>query len=123
MNIIKVRNKYEISEFHNIVHKLYKNEPSWIPHIKQEIEAVFNPQKNPYHQFGEIERFILQENNITIGRVAVFYDKRKKDEVDQPIGGMGFFECVNDQNAANILFQTCVDWLKKKKHTNYGWSN
>ena len=114
MNIIKVRNKYEISEFHNIVHTLYQNEPSWIPHIKQEIEAVFNPQKNPYHQFGEVERFILQENNTTIGRVAVFFDKRKKDETGQPIGGMGFFECINNQNAANILFQSCVDWLKKK---------
>ena len=114
MNIIKVRNKYEISEFHNIAHTLYQNEQSWIPHIRQEIEAVFNPKKNPYHQFGEVERFILQENNITIGRVAVFFDKRKKDETDQPIGGMGFFECINDQNAANVLFQSCVDWLKKK---------
>ena len=59
MNVIKVRNKFEISEFHLIPHQLYKNEKNWIPHIKQDVEGVFNPKKNPFHKNGEIERFIL----------------------------------------------------------------
>ena len=75
MNIIKVRNKFEISEFHQITHRLYKNEKKWIPHIKQDVESVFNPLTNSYHKDGEIERYILTKNNQTIGRVAVFYKR------------------------------------------------
>ena len=46
MDIIKVRNKFEISEFHKITHTLYKKEKMWIPHVKQEVEAIFNIKKN-----------------------------------------------------------------------------
>ena len=106
MNIIKVRNKFEISEFHKLTYTLYKKETMWIPHIKQEVEAVFNPSKNSYHSHGEIERFILRDGNKTIGRIAVFYDNRKKDkQVGDLKGGIGFFECINNQNAANLLFE------------------
>ena len=114
MNIIKVRNKFEISEFHKITHTLYKKEKMWIPHVKQEVEAVFNPIKNSYHKHGEIERFILRDQDKTIGRIAVFYDKRKKDETNTPNGAIGFFECINNQAAANLLFETAISWLKKR---------
>ena len=77
MNIIKVRNKFEISQFHKMVYNIYKNQPNWIPHIKQDVESVFNQDKNSYHQKGEIVRFILQEDNITIGRIAAFYTNKK----------------------------------------------
>ena len=45
MNIIKVRNKFEISEFHKLVYTLYKEQKNWIPHIEQDVETVFNPKK------------------------------------------------------------------------------
>jgi hypothetical protein len=31
-----------------------------------------------------------------------------------PVGGMGFFECINDQLAANLLFDTAKKWLQEK---------
>ena len=114
MDIIKVRNKFEISEFHQITHTLYNNIANWIPHIRQDVESVFNPLKNSYHKDGEIERFILRKNTQTIGRISVFYNTRKKNKNDILTGGCGFFECINNQDAANLLFQTCVDWLKKR---------
>ena len=49
MNVIKVRNKFEISEFHQIVYTLYKNQKNWIPHLKQDVESVFNPKQNFEH--------------------------------------------------------------------------
>ena len=114
MNIIKVRNKFEISEFHQITYTLYNNEKNWIPHITQDVESVFDPKKNPYHKDGEIERFILRKEHQTIGRIAVFYNTKKKKKDDIITGGCGFFECINNQDAANILFQTCVNWLKER---------
>ena len=113
MDIIKVRNKFEISEFHQITHRLYKNEQKWIPHIKQDVESVFNPKRNSYHKNGEVERFILRKDQLTIGRIAVFYNN-KKNKDNLRTGGVGFFECTNNQEAANLLFETSVLWLKKK---------
>jgi len=114
MNIIKVRNKFEISEFHQITYTLYNDDQNWIPHIRQDLESVFDPKRNSYHKDGEVERFILKNNNRTIGRIAVFYSNRKKKKDDKITGGCGFFECINNQDAANLLFHTCVNWLKKR---------
>ena len=115
MDIIKVRNKSDIWEFHNIVHTLYKEQKNWIPHIQQDVETVFNPDRNSYHKHGEIERFILKKDKQTIGRIAVFYSDRKNQKEPLKTGGIGFFECINDQTAANLLFEKSMHWLKKRK--------
>ncbi|NDE77786.1 MAG: hypothetical protein EB047_01050 [Chitinophagaceae bacterium] len=31
-----------------------------------------------------------------------------------PVGGVGFFDCINDQQAANLLFDTAKEWLSQK---------
>ena len=45
MKIVEVSNKSDIKKFHQLPYFIYKNDPNWIPHIKQEVEAVFNPKK------------------------------------------------------------------------------
>ena len=49
MKIVEVSNKSHIKKFHQLPYFIYKNDPNWIPHIKQEIEAVFNPNKKCKH--------------------------------------------------------------------------
>jgi hypothetical protein len=41
-----------------------------------------------------------------VGRVAAFINKKTANTFDQPTGGMGFFECINDKNCFYI-FDTC----------------
>src|SRR5690606_27053449 len=48
----------------------------------------------------------------SLGRVAAFINDNKAFTYPQPTGGIGFFECVNDQHAANYLFDTAREWLK-----------
>ena len=114
MNISTISTKKDIKEFHQLSYIVNENNKNWIPHIKQEIENVFNTKNNFFHQYGEIERFIVRDNNKPIGRIAVFYDERKFEKEPQPTGGIGFFECINNQDCANMLFKKTVEWLKKR---------
>jgi GNAT superfamily N-acetyltransferase len=50
----------------------------------------------------------------TIGRVAAFINHETATKEDQPTGGMGFFECIEDESAAFLLFDTCKNWLASK---------
>ncbi len=96
--------------------QLYKNFPKWIRPLDKDIESVFDAGKNKSFRQGECTRWILQNNRgETIGRVAAFYDKKVSNKGnDQPTGGLGLFECINDQAAAFILFDQCKQWLKSK---------
>lgn len=112
MKIIEVSCKAHIKYFHNVPRLIYKDDKNWIPHIIQEVEAVFDPTKNKFFTHGTAKRFILQsEENKYIGRVAVFINEKTAHTFKQATGGMGFFECVNNQEAAFLLFETCKKWL------------
>lgn len=107
MKIIEVGSPKTIKEFLSLPHLIYKNDKNWIPHLKQDIEKVFDPSKNKAHANGKIIRWILQDiNEITIGRIAAFIDF-----TDEKVGGIGFFECIDDEKAAFKMFDTAKEWL------------
>lgn len=94
---------------------LYQNESNWVRPLDSEIEAIFDPQKNKMFRRGTCCRWILTNaEGHTIGRVAAFVDNKTKNLSDQPTGGMGFFECVDDKEAAFTLFDCCVNWLRNQ---------
>jgi hypothetical protein len=96
--------------------KLYKDEPHWIRPLDKDIETVFDREKNKTFRHGECTRWILMsDSGEIIGRVAAFVNKKTVDKGnDQPTGGLGFFECINDQAAAFMLFDKCKEWLQAK---------
>jgi len=92
--------------------RLYRNNPFWVRPLDADIEGVFDPQTNKLFRFGTCCRWLLQDQNgIVIGRIAAFYDRRLFKPNQPKVGGMGFFECINDANAANFLFNTAEKWL------------
>lgn len=113
MKIIEVSDKKTRKDFLDVARVLYKGDPNWICPLDNDIEAVFDPQKNNFHQHGKCTRWILKDDVGTlIGRVAAFINDKKAYNYEQPTGGMGFFESVNDEKAAFMLFETAKEWLK-----------
>lgn len=116
MQLIEVTNHKTAAQFIQVSVEIYKHDPNWIRPLDKDIEQVFDKDQNKAFRFGEIIRWILKnkEGNL-IGRIAAFVNKKYKTKGDDvPVGGIGFFECINDQNAANLLFDTAKQWLQNK---------
>jgi hypothetical protein len=92
---------------------IYRGDASWVKPLDKDMNAVFNPEKNKAFKHGQLMRWILlDDHKNTIGRIAAFVNKRYKSKGDEfPVGGIGFFECINNQDAANILFDQAKAWL------------
>jgi hypothetical protein len=116
MKATVVTTPQHIREFIRFPQKLYRQEPSWIMPLESDVEAVFDSKKNKFFSHGECIRWILQNDaGETIGRVSAFIDQKTVNKGnDQPTGGMGFFDCINDQQAAFTLFDLCKNWLQEK---------
>src|ERR1700761_4793999 len=98
MRMHEVKTEDEKKQFLLLPNDLYKNDPNWIRPLDKDIEEVFDPEKNKFFKRGECTRWILKDDhNKTIGRVAAFVNRQYKEA--QPTGGIGFFECINDQDA------------------------
>lgn len=115
MIIEEVNDKKTRKKFLITAKVLYKNDPVWVCPLDIDIEAVFDPQKNNFHNHGTAKRWVLKtKDGILIGRIAAFINNKKAYSYEQPTGGIGFFECINDANAANLLFDTAKSWLQNK---------
>jgi len=92
---------------------LYANDANWIRPLDKDIKDVFDEKKNKAYRFGKTYRWILKnEDGELIGRIAAFINKKYKNKDDEfPVGGMGFFECINNQDAADLLFDNAKHWL------------
>lgn len=114
LQIIEVTDSSLEEKFLQLPHSIYRNDKNWIQPLKQDIQKVFDRTKNKYFEHGECTRWILLDGEITIGRVAAFLNRNTAFTEDQPTGGCGFFECTENQGAANLLFDTAKKWLQKR---------
>ena len=116
MNLIVVTDIKLENKFLEVPLIIYKNDPNFIRPLDKDIKEVFDENRNKTFRFGEAIRWILTNNEgELIGRIAAFVNKRYKTKGDtQATGGIGFFECINDQSAADMLFDVSKNWLISK---------
>jgi hypothetical protein len=115
MQITKVATRHDRKEFIDLPKRLYRNDPYWVCPLDNEIEGFFSPVKNHTFRHGTATRWILKDDTgKTIGRVAAFIDNERSAKQVQPTGGMGFFEVIENREAAFMLFDTAKEWLKER---------
>jgi GNAT superfamily N-acetyltransferase len=115
MKFFEVRTEKEKREFIELPKRLYKDDPNWVCPLDTEIDSIFNPSKNQTFRHGEAERWLLEDDKgVIIGRVAAFIDEVRSKANRQPTGGMGFFEVIENREAAFILFDVAKNWLAER---------
>ncbi len=117
MRIVEIgENRAHKQEFLQFPIRLYRQDPCWIRPLDKDVENVFDPAVNKRFATGECIRYLLlDEAGATIGRVAAFVNYETANlNNDQPTGGMGFFECIDDEAAATMLFDACKTWQQSK---------
>ncbi len=113
MKAIKIVSHNHIQEFLDFPGRLLMNDPNYIRPLDQDIEQVFDVKINKFFRSGECERFLfLNDKGETVGKVAVFISKKYKQS--QPTGGIGFFDCINDQKTADFIFDFAKNQLQQK---------
>ncbi len=113
IRLIEVSEKEHVTQFLNLPKVIYATDKNWIRPLDKDIESVFDPSKNSFHTHGIITRWIAMCGATCVGKVAAFVNFRTSSTFKQPTGGMGFFECINSQEVAFKLFDTCQNWLKQ----------
>ena len=115
MKLKEVVSESEKKIFLEVPLTIYQTDDQWIRPLDKDINEVFDSKKNKFYRHGEAIRWILlDEKNKAIGRVAAFVNRKTSNTFSQPTGGLGFFECVNNREAAIMLFDACKQWNASK---------
>ncbi len=116
MQLIEVTSPRLAKEFIAVNVALNKDNPAYIRPLDKDVNEVFDEKKNKTFRQGEAARWVLKNDaGKLIGRIAAFTNKKYKNKGDDvPVGGVGFFDCINSQEAADMLLDVAKHWLMQR---------
>jgi len=104
----------ERKKFIDFPYQHYSDNDVWVPPLKMDQKKLIDTKKNPYFDNAEIALFIAEHNGEIAGRISAVVDHRYNEHHGTKTGHFGFFECIDNQETANLLFRVASDWLKDK---------
>ncbi len=112
IEIKPVYSKRELASFIDFPHDLYKDDPNYVPEL-------FIAQKDlltthPFHKHSSLQPFLAYNSGKIVGRIAAILNNAHNSFNKVNDGFFGFFDCVNNQETANALFETAGRWLREK---------
>ena len=111
----EVKSTSDDRAFFDVVDRIYAGNPCWVRPTDDSVRKIFNPKSNALFNRGEAIRWIARNpEGEVVGRIAAFYNREQAALEEQPTGGCGFFEAIDDQELANLLFDAAREWLRAR---------
>jgi len=94
----------------------YRDDPLWVPQLRRDIHTLLSPKKNPFFEHAEARYFLAvrRADGKVVGRIGAIKNDAHNREHNDRVGFYGFFESIDDQAVANILFDTAAAWLRAR---------
>ncbi len=109
-----VENRSQRREFMDLIWRLYQGDPNWIPPLRMSQEELVGFRKHPFYDNAKCQPFILQKDGKVVGRIVGIINHGHNDRYKEKRGFFGFFDCIDDQEAARHLFQAACAYLKRE---------
>jgi len=110
--------KSELKEFLNFAFEIYKEDKYWVAPLLYDKLKILDKSKNPFFKYADMDLFMAKIGNKYVGRIAAIKNSAHNKIHNDSVGFFGFFECINNQDVANKLFDTAKEWLIKNGYTS-----
>ena len=111
LTIRAVSTKAERRDFVNFAWQVYKDDPAWIPPLKDEVHGLLDPKKNPWFEHGRAALWVALRDGAIVGRISAQVDDLVQQHMEAGLGQWGMFEAL-DGEAAAALIVTAEEWLR-----------
>ena len=116
LSIRPVESKVDRKAFVDFAWEVYRDDPAWVPPLKDEVHALLNPKKNPWFEHARAQLWLAERGGTVVGRISGQVDDLVLENMGQGTGQWGMFEAL-DADAGAALIQTAEDWLRQQGMT------
>ena len=113
VTIRPVQTKKDRKAFVDLAWEVYKDDPAWVPPLKDEVHGLITPGKNPWFEHAKARFWLAERNGKVVGRISAQVDELVQEHMGARTGQWGMFE-VLDGEAAAALIRTAEDWLRQQ---------
>ena len=96
--------------------EVYRDDPAWVPPLKDEVHGLLTPGKNPWFEHARAQLWLAERGGRTVGRISAQVDELVLEHMGAGTGQWGMFEAL-DGEAAAALIATAEDWLRGQRMT------
>jgi hypothetical protein len=113
IEIIRVESSRDLRRFIDLPWKIYNSDdhPQWVPPLRIAVRDALDAKANPFYKEAERALFLAVRGGKPMGRIAAIENRAHNAFHQDRVGFFGFFECANDQEAADALFRSAETWL------------
>jgi hypothetical protein len=109
---IDLSNKKQVKGFLDLPFQVYKDIPQWVPPLRMDDRARLNPKRHPFYKHSQAGFFLAYEGARPVGRIAVIDNRLYNEYNNEETAFFYLFECEYDQQAANALFDSAIEWAR-----------
>jgi len=116
LQISKVLNNDDLMDFIHFPWEVYRDDPYWVPPLISERREFLDPEHNPFFQHARAEYFLAHRGSKVVGTISAFTNDLYNEFQGVNTGFFGFFEVLDDADAASALLSTAEDWAREAGH-------
>jgi len=95
---------------------VYRNDPAWVPPLKDEVHGLITPGKNPWFEHAKAKFWLAERGGKAVGRISAQVDELVQQHMEAGTGQWGMLEAL-DGEAAAALIATAEHWLGEQGMT------
>jgi len=114
LQVTPVETKEELMSFIAFAWEVYKDNPNWVPPLISMMKEMFDLKKNPLWEHSEFQNFLARRDGRVVGRITALINSNHNKIHQEQMGFFGFFEVLEDYEAAQALFDAASAWVKGK---------
>jgi len=114
LHLKPIEAKSELEAFIRLPWQIYQNDPYWVPPLISDTRKFLDKDKGSFFEFGEAQYWMVYDDHRPLGRICAHVNHQYEKYHDEQTGFFGFFECVNDPQAAQTLLDAATHWLRQK---------
>lgn len=110
--VLEVQSRAQRKQFVRLPWRLYRDDPNWIPPLRATQLELLNYKPHPFYERNRIQTFLAMRDGRAVGRIAAILNQGHLDRHKDSRGFFGFYECEDDQEAADALLDAARQWLR-----------
>jgi GNAT superfamily N-acetyltransferase len=104
--------------FLQLLWDLYRGDPNWIPPIRINQKELVGFKPHPFYDNAKCRAMLCRKDGQVVGRIVALVNYGHVQRYDEKRGFFGFFECIDDPEAAHALFRAAGEFLKREGMTD-----
>ncbi len=114
LRVREVTTPRELRAFQRLPWRIYKENDNWAPPLLSQEKELLWPGKHPFHEHALTALFLAYRGEEVVGRIGSCLNEQHNVYHGEKAGFFGFFECLEDEEAAAGLINAVSIWLKKQ---------